>query len=157
MRKGNAGYSELHLQLYSQWPLLKTLGRAFAFLLPSLLTHVSTCGFMSEPRYIKKLSKLVCLATGKLENKHGQRLFWSNCTQSYQGLCNSQILLQKELPHTFHMCHPQSFSWKLSAKRGFLSASADEEFLHGTVFMVLCWDYWGYLPDRFSTNTLFLP
>lgn len=46
--KSTAQYSELHLQLYSQWPLLKTLGRVFAFLFYSpasslMYPHAASC------------------------------------------------------------------------------------------------------------------
>lgn len=72
---------------------------------------------MPELRYIKKLSKLVCLATGKLENKHSGKDYFSLTAHKVTRAFATHRHFCKKNCHTPHV-PPPVILLKTECKKG---------------------------------------
>lgn len=155
--KAIAGYPELHLQPYFQWPLLKTLQECLLSSYPAswlIYPHAVSCLSWGT---LKNLSKLVCLVTDKLQNKRfGKDHFSLTVHRSYQALLKlTDTSVKRIVTHCPRLQASALLSLKPQCKKGF-PFCFHWQFLHGSTFKVLCGDYWGSSQNRCSTNTTFL-
>lgn len=157
MGKATAGDPELHLQPYFQWPSLKTLQECLLSCSPAswlINPHAVSCLSWGT---LRNLSKLVCLVTDKLQNKCFDKDYFSlSVHRSYQAflkLIDTTVKIM--VTHSLSVQASALFSLKPQCKKSFPFCFS-WQFLHGSMFKVLCGDYWGSSQNRCSTNTTFL-